>query len=275
MNENYKVINYSNIFLSCISEKNIQCTFKVHDHTLIYVQSGEIEIDDRGRKTIISAGECAFVRRYNGVFMNKRNLGDGSPYLSIALSFPRKLLMEAYNNMDKNLLPEISTRGESNLVKIPQRPDLKSLFESIMPYYDSSMEPSAQWIKMKLTEGLYALLITDRNLYASLFDFAEPWKIDILDFLNENFMYELSMEDIAQYTGRSLSTFKRDFKKVSNLTPQKWINKRRLEKAHELLSQETAKVQDVMAAVGFTNLSHFSRIYKNTFGHSPTAAATF
>jgi len=37
---------------------------------------------------------------------------------------------------------------------------------------------------LKMTEGLYILLNTDKNLYASLFDFADPWKIDIMNFRN-------------------------------------------------------------------------------------------
>ena len=42
------------------------------------------------------------------------------------------------------------------------------------------------------------LLNTDKSLYASLFDFVEPWKIDILDYLNENYMCDLSMEEIEE-----------------------------------------------------------------------------
>ena len=267
-----KVINYSNIFLSCISKEGCECNFNVKDHTLIYISSGEVEINDRGTKTIVNAGECAFIRRLNGVTLSKRSLKDGTPYRSVSLSFPRKFLMEFYRKMDKSKLPENAHRNRSNLMKIPQRPDLTSLFESITPYYDTSIEPDDQWIKMKLTEGLYAVLRTDKNLYASLFDFTEPWKIDIIDYLNENYMYELSMEEIAKYTGRSLATFKRDFKKVSDLTPQKWIINRRLQKAHELLHAGAERVQDVMMDVGFTNLSYFSRIYKNAYGYPPTAA---
>ena len=71
-----------------------------------------------------------------------------------------------------------------------------------------------------MVEGIYVLLNTDRNLYASLFDFVEPWKIDILDYLNENYMCDLSLEEIASYTGRSLATFKRDFVKVSKVDYQ-------------------------------------------------------
>ena len=121
-----------------------------------------------------------------------------------------------------------------------------------------------------MQEGTYILLNTDKHLYASLFDFVTPWKIDIIDYLNENYMCDLSMEEIASYTGRSLATFKRDFAKISNLTPQKWIIRRRLEAAHELIRKGRKKVSEVCFDVGFKNLSHFSKIYKETYGVAPT-----
>ena len=98
----------------------------------------------------------------------------------------------------------------------------------------------------------------------------EPWKIDILDYLNENYMCDLSLEEIASYTGRSLATFKRDFAKVSNLTPQKWIIKRRLEAAHSLIKSGKKKVTEACFDVGFKNLSHFSKIYKEAYGVAPS-----
>lgn len=113
-----------------------------------------------------------------------------------------------------------------------------------------------------MIEGVYILLNTDLNLYASLFDFVEPWKIDILDYLNENYTFDLTMEEIASYTGRSLATFKRDFAKISELTPQKWLIKRRLEAAHDLIHSGKKKISEICFDVGFKNLSHFSRTYK-------------
>jgi AraC-like DNA-binding protein len=112
---------------------------------------------------------------------------------------------------------------------------------------------------------------TDKNVYASLFDFTEPWKIDVLDFLNENYMYDLSMEEIASYTGRSLAVFKRDFKKVSRLSPQKWLIQKRLEVAHDKIRTDGKKVSDVCFEVGFKNLSHFSTAFKRKYGFPPTA----
>jgi AraC family transcriptional regulator, exoenzyme S synthesis regulatory protein ExsA len=144
------------------------------------------------------------------------------------------------------------------------------LFQSLTPYFDSNIKPTEGVTHLKLLEGIYALLNSNEQLYPILFDFAEPWKVDILEFLNENYADELTMEQIASFTGRSLATFKRDFKKISNHTPQKWLIKRRLEAAYIKLKDEGKKVQDVYVEVGFKNPSHFSTAFKKQYGISPT-----
>ena len=83
-------------------------------------------------------------------------------------------------------------------------------------------------------------------------------------------MNDLSMEEIAYYTGRSLATFKRDFKKISELSPQKWLIRRRLEAAHRLISTGARRVTEACFDVGFKNLSHFSKVYKDFYGVAPT-----
>ncbi|SDL78345.1 transcriptional activator RhaS [Sphingobacterium mizutaii] len=76
------------------------------------------------------------------------------------------------------------------------------------------------------------------------------------------------MEHIAVFTGRSLVTFKRDFKKIRSLTPQKCLINKRLEMAYIKLKEEKKKVQEVYTEVGFKNLSHFSTEFKsNTAPH--------
>ena len=111
--------------------------------------------------------------------------------------------------------------------------------------------------------------VADRQFYASLFDFTQPWKIDLLSFMEENYMYDLSLPELARYTGRSLSSFKRDFKKISELTPEKWIVRRRLKEAHRLLSESDCKVSEVMLESGFKDPAFFSRAYKGFYGYCP------
>lgn len=93
-------------------------------------------------------------------------------------------------------------------------------------------------------------------------------KIDLQDFMEKNFRSDMSMTEFAKASGRSLSTFKRDFKKMSVLSPERWLTDRRLRAAFDLL-RRGRRVSDVCFDVGFKNVSHFSAIFKKKFGITP------
>ena len=268
--EQLDVFDCSNVLIASYFADDRECAHENREHTLIYQCSGRLEIEERGKKTVLYPGDCAFMRRDNRMWLQKR-VGKGEPYRSIVLKFSKSFLREFYQTLDRQQIPIDSKREKASLLLLPKnRPDIRSLFESVIPYFDAGEKPSEKILKLKMIEGVYVLLNTDRNLYASLFDFVEPWKIDILDYLNENYMCDLSMKEIASYTGRSLATFKRDFAKVSDLTPQKWIVRRRLEAAHDLIRSGKKKVTEACFDVGFKNLSHFSKVYKETYGVAPS-----
>lgn len=268
--EHLDVFDCSNVFIGSYFTDDRDCAHCNREHTLVYCYSGELEIVENGRKTILRPGDCAFLRRDNRLWMHKR-VRPGQPYRSFVLKFSRKFLREFYQTLNRREIPAGATRNKASLVKFPaDRLDIRSLFESVIPYFDAEVKPSEEILKLKMIEGVYAILNTDESLYASLFDFVEPWKIDIVEFLEQNYMNDLSMEDIAYYTGRSLATFKRDFKKVSELSPQKWLIRRRLEAAHRMISSGAKRVTEACFDVGFKNLSHFSKVYKDFYGVAPT-----
>jgi len=267
--ERLDIFDCSNVFIASYFTDDQDCAHENYEHTLIYICSGELEIDERGKKTVLYEGDCAFMRRDNRMWLQKK-AEENRPYHSVVLKFSRTFLREFYQTLDRQQVPMESKRENTSLYILPNnRPDIRSLFESITPYFETGEKPSDELLKLKMIEGVYVLLNTDKNLYASLFDFVEPWKIDILDFLNENYTDDLTMEEIAAYTGRSLATFKRDFKKISDFPPQKWLIQKRLKKAYELIKNEGKKVTDVCYEVGFKNRSHFSMAFKKEFGISP------
>jgi AraC-like DNA-binding protein len=266
-----KIIRYSDIFLSCFANNAKKHSSMAKEHYLGYIYSGEMEINERGKITRIHKGECVFIRKDNQVSMTKQPK-NGEQFKSIFLSFPRKFLREFYQTMDKTQLPQNAKRQKVSVYKLPaDRPDIRSLFESMTPYFDSPIPPTNELLMLKMMEGVYCLLNTDRNFCAALFDFTEPWKIDILDYLNENYMYDLSIEEISSFTGRSLASFKRDFKKISPLSPEKWLIQKRLEVAHDKIRNENKKASDVYLETGFKSLSHFSTAFKRQYGFPPTA----
>lgn len=265
-----KFIVYGDVFFGHYFDKQEVCNQMLRDHTLIYVYSGEVEILDNGNTTVVGPGECAFLRRDNRLVYTKKPVGD-DPYAGIFMKFKRPVLREVFNSMDFSRVPQDVKRPPESVFKIEHRPDVTSLFESMTPYFYSGIEPSDEVIALKIREGIHTLLNINPSFFPCLFDFTEPWKIDILEFLNENFMQDLTMEEIASFTGRSLSTFKRDFQKISDLPPQKWLIKKRLEAAHELLSEKKKSVTDVYIEVGFKNMSHFSQAFRKEFGVPPSS----
>jgi AraC-like DNA-binding protein len=264
-----KTISYSGIFLSCFADYSEKCIHSTPEHVLVYLYSGEQLIEDRNTKIILQAGECAFIRRDHRLKMYKNSKGE-ELYKGISLTFKRNVLRDFYSKMNKSDMPTAAKVSDEKVFKLEPSPAIESLFQSLTPYFDSNIQPTEGVTHLKLLEGIYALLNSNEQLYPILFDFAEPWKIDLLEFLSSNYMEELSMQQIASFTGRSLATFKRDFKKISKLTPQKWLIKKRLEMAYIKLKEEKKKVQDVYMEVGFKNPSHFSTAFKKQYGVPPT-----
>lgn len=126
-----------------------------------------------------------------------------------------------YTKLEQYKVPANTPKLKPEVIKLSKTAEITSLFASLTPFFALEIKPQDDSMHLKLQEGLLALLHIDKRFAPTLFDFNKPWKIDILDFLNKNYMYEFTMEDLAHYTGRSLATFKRDFKRISDLTPEK------------------------------------------------------
>ncbi|KAA6300406.1 MAG: hypothetical protein EZS26_003439 [Candidatus Ordinivivax streblomastigis] len=133
-----KTFRYSDIFLAMYSNDASSCLHKNHEHVLVYMYSGELEINERGKITCLHKGDCAFVRRDNQVQLTKQSR-NGEQFKAIFLMFTRNFLREFYQTLNKSKLPAESNRKKISLCKLPIRPDIISLFESMTPYFDSSI----------------------------------------------------------------------------------------------------------------------------------------
>ena len=264
-----RVLEYHGISFSCIHDETIREEFSLKDHALIYLIGGNLEISGPDRSFRLLSGECLFVRRDCRLTLIKSCGPKGEPFKAVTMVFGRRFLLAYYRRSRPEIAPVSAVRPESPLRKIPARPDVSGLFQSLLPYFWSEERPDREWADMKKTEGLRCILKTDTNLYASLFDFRSRWKIDLRGFMEDNFMMELSLTDFAHYTGRSLSAFNRDFRREFGVPPGRWLIHKRLELARTLLRAGKCRVQDAMADAGFGNFSYFSRTYKEVYGHSP------
>jgi AraC-like DNA-binding protein len=215
---------------------------------------------------------------------------DGKPYTSASIYFSRELLQKYYSthhpaparhhqapaspHPTPAVYPAPPAHGTPQIRHFDKHPLLESLFNSLLPYFSLSAELPADIASVKVEEAISILRSIDKGTDDILGHFEEPGKIDLADFMEKNYMFNMPMEKFGYLTGRSLSTFKRDFKKAFNTTPQKWLTHKRLGLAHYLIVEKNKKPSDVFFEAGFENLSHFSFAFKKQFGYNPTSLIT-
>ena len=159
---------------------------------------------------------------------------------------------------------------------IPVQSDvgLGGFFDSMRTYFSGDEQPTAPLLRLKLRELVLSILVSTANPELSLYfrSLADREGPSLASIMEANFRYHLSLEEFARLSHRSLSSFKRDFRKCFEETPGRWLLAKRLDYAAALLRSAPAMtVTEVLLDSGFEDVSHFNKTFKNRFECSPTA----
>lgn len=147
---------------------------------------------------------------------------------------------------------------------------LKGLVSGIEPGIDNGLRANEPLVYLKVQECINILTYLRPGLRNWFFRMNSLQKIDLKDFMEGHYQDNLPLEQLAQASGRSLSTFRRDFQKEFGMSPGKWLLGRRLEEAYMLITEKKAKPSDILMDLGFESFSHFSRSFKERFGVQPS-----
>ncbi len=97
----------------------------------------------------------------------------------------------------------------------------------------------------------------------------------IESILEENYTdKDFTLSQLCQKIRMSRSQLFRKMKALTGTSPSLFIRTYRLKKAKLLLESTDLNVSEVAWKTGFTSLSHFSRIYQEEFGRSPSSVST-
>ncbi len=161
------------------------CRHYFHHHTLAYLYGGNMNLRNQcGEELGISRGDCAFIGRdsYSNLYVEP----DESGRCRVAFfSLPRRFLCEFYQTLGETVRT-YGGEAPSALHRIADRPDVKSLFHSLSPYFLCGQALPEETVRLKMAEAAYLLLNSDRSYAAALFDFTSTCKINMLDLLVEH-----------------------------------------------------------------------------------------
>jgi AraC-like DNA-binding protein len=254
------------VFISCKKEIHYSRELILPQPALVRVLSGEVRIAAADRRYNFYAGDTLLIPRNQLGRLTKLPL-DGQPCMAVSILFRREILQQYYAAHPIAPLQY----HMADLKVMDDHPLLESLFNSLLPYFKLADALPADLASFKIEEAIRVLRAIDKSVDQLLVDFEEPGKQDLVDFMEKNFMFNLSMEKFGYLTGRSLTTFKKDFEKAFKSTPGKWLTHKRLELAHYQIFEKKRRPSEVYIDVGFENLSHFSFAFKKQFGYNPTS----
>ncbi len=91
-----------------------------------------------------------------------------------------------------------------------------------------------------------------------------------LAYINSNYNKCISLDTLADITGYSKSRFSHIFSETIGTTPKKYQNDIRMKISREMLTSTKYTIGDVAESCGFSDPLYFSRVFKKTYGISPT-----
>ena len=93
----------------------------------------------------------------------------------------------------------------------------------------------------------------------------------VLSYLEGNYEKSVELGDLCQMANMSQSTFMRQFRNATRLSPIQYLLRLRIKKGKELLSSTSSGIPEIAAQVGFEDSNYFTRQFKKFTGVSPSA----
>lgn len=271
------------IFYKSLERDLVDIEFYINRPCLVYIKSGQEVISSEHHDTLeLRAGSAVFfsqgltlhsdfVKRTQAlqaylVFFDTTII---SQYLATFKDSAAKVDVNKASSAGAHTEPSFS----DGLFFLPDAKLFDSFFNSIEPAIDDSA-----YLSLKFQELLHLIAwqidvqcdctVTDFMRVLSSKGGASP-KRNLSRLLESHDILRLNVNDLANLSGRSVSSFQRDFKQLYDMPPQKWLREKRLSHAKSLLEQRTLSVTEVAFEVGYESVSNFIKVFKGQYGLTP------
>lgn len=245
--------------------ENAQQDMWSHASYFVYVLDGRKDWHSADGKLELHAGDMAFVKKGGSIVEQYF----GTPFCVLLFFLSDAFICDVFRTIE---MKEVAAAPIAPLTSIGTTPAIHAYMLSMLPHFRSDRPMDPGLLDLKLRELLMNVAIEPRNrMFVAGFQSMMRSRAQerLQRIMEDNYRFNLPMEAYARMCGRSLSAFKRDFQQVFNTAPGRWLRERRLQHAKLLLGAGDLQVSEVAFQCGFENLSHFSRAFKEEFGHPP------
>ncbi|MBQ5648464.1 MAG: helix-turn-helix transcriptional regulator [Alistipes sp.] len=126
--------------------------------------------------------------------------------------------------------------------------------------------------RIKLNELVYLLLSEeDGCIRRKILRSADTESGQFISVIYDNIFNDISVETLAELTNRSLTSFKKEFKRLFHASPHRWIVEQRLDRAKILLVSTSRTVSEIGTECAFANISHFIKLFRQRYNETPAS----
>ena len=249
-------------------------SFHVHkDLEVVFIKTDGVVCEVSGSKIEVKANSLLF---FNSSDLHRLTCPDNKPYERYVIYFKQEHI-EKLSSEQTDLFRCFFLRPTSNANYIElteeQSNELLAHVEKLLAVYSSKEEEYGHDLMMKF--GIGELLIYLNRVYAKTHSIKEKsysrsYKnvYKVIEYINQNLAEEITLSDLAKQIYTSKKNLCHLFDTVIGTSPQQYVKRCRITKAKEYLSNGYS-VDETCDLSGFKNLSHFSRVFKETVGINP------
>ena len=261
------VLDGGSIIDQCIVTAGERGTFFLEQHLLYVVLGGSVKLTCGRQTWTVRKNEMILLRRAQSVSYEKQGSEETGLFESQLFAINDELLKDFLTSQQFQI-PAMKEEYGTQVSPMSER--LVAYCWSLSPYFNDPSQVNSGLLRLKVMELLYNVMDCSKNIFRQMLQLRQPVKTDIHRVVEENYTSPISLDELAYLSGRSLSSFKREFQDIYGEPPARWIREKRLSKAHEMLRSSSLSVADVAYSLGFENPTHFSRIFKQQYGYAPS-----
>lgn len=158
-------------------------------------------------------------------------------------------------------------------VSMPAWNSIRNFFINTNNYLrdeDFHRDETAENIKM--TELIYLIAShEDCCLKSKLLSNVDAAKENFEQIVYDHIFKDISIEELSKLTNRSLTSFKKEFRRHFMMPPHKWYIRQRLMHSRLLLISTSKSISEIGNACTFPNTSHFTKLFKKEYQMTPAA----
>ncbi len=218
------------------------------------------------------SGQSVLAKCGNSTFKTLPVEGGNIAFNAVSVHFHKDVLEKIYDGSTSPFSGTNQNELMVNSTYVETHELIKQYINSIVHISDNQELLSEEFLVLKLKEILLLLLQTKNapEVTGIMHNLFVRKNFEFREIIKSHICSSISINELAQLTNRSLSSFKKEFKRIYNDTPNSYIIGKRTERVAELLLTTDETISNIAYDCEFKTLAHLSRVFKAKYMVSPS-----